>query len=226
MKFLIVLSSILLSVSWVTASDDDALKYVVTQECWLDVSIKDSNDSANVIKSGRIVVGLFGDIVPMTATNFAQLSKGIKRDKHVMSYKNSPIHRIVRDFVIQTGDFLNFDGTGSKSIYGDRFVDENFSLSHRSAGWVSMANYGKDTNGSQFFVTLVPARWLDGHHVVFGRVVSGMDIVRYVGELELYPKSSLSKKFAAIIASGCKDTPRYELSEDQLDSPGDIKTEL
>jgi len=207
------------------ASDDEALKYVVTQECWLDVAVKDSNESSNVIKQGRIVVGLFGDIVPMTATNFAQLSKGNKRDKQVMHYKNSPIHRIVRDFVIQTGDFINLDGTGSKSIYGDRFVDENFLLSHRSSGWVSMANYGKDTNGSQFFITLVPARWLDGHHVVFGRVVSGMDMVRFVGELEIYPKSSLSKKFASITASGCLETPRYELSEDQLDAPGDIKHE-
>jgi cyclophilin family peptidyl-prolyl cis-trans isomerase len=67
--------------------------------------------------------------------------------------------------------YLVFPG---KSIYGDKFIDENFFLSHRSPGWVSMANYGKDTNGSQWFITLVPARWLDGHHVAFGRVISGM----------------------------------------------------
>lgn len=113
----------------------------------------------------------------------------IIQDKY--SFKNTPIHRVVRDFVIQTGDFTNGDGTGGnsfyikaisndlfsllgKSIYGDKFIDENFILSHRSPGWVSMANYGKDTNGSQWFVTLVPARWLDGHHVAFGRVLSGM----------------------------------------------------
>jgi len=220
---IVIFSSSILSLT--AALDDEPVKYLVTQECWLDLAVKDSNDSTNVLKEGRVVIGLFGDIVPMTATNFAQLSKGMKRDRQVMSYKNSPIHRIVRDFVIQTGDFINYDGTGSKSIYGDRFVDENFILSHRSAGWVSMANYGKDTNGSQFFLTLVPARWLDGHHVVFGRVVHGMDMVRYIGELDLYPKSSLSKKYAYITGSGCRDTNRYELSEDQLDTPGDIKSE-
>ena len=113
-----------------------------------------------------------------------------------------PIHRIVRDFVIQTGDFTRGDGTGGrkrvyslstraprsfvptftgKSIYGDKFIDENFTLSHRSPGWVSMANHGPDTNGAQWFITLVPARWLDGHHVAFGRVISGM--VRRVAHL-------------------------------------------
>ena len=135
------------------------------------------------------------------------------------------MHRIVRDFIIQTGDFLHGDGTGSKSIYGDKFVDENYILSHRSAGWVSMANYGKDTNGSQFFITLVPARWLDGHHVVFGRVLTNMQLVRDIAEQEVFKGSTVPKKYIEIVDSGVKGTPKYELTEDQLDNPGDIKPE-
>jgi peptidyl-prolyl cis-trans isomerase B (cyclophilin B) len=121
---------------------------------------------------------------------------------------------------------LNGDGTGSKSIYGDKFVDENHILSHRSAGWVSMANYGRDTNGSQFFITLVPARWLDGHHVVFGRVIGGMSWIRELAELETFKGSTIPKKHVEIVDCGIRDTARYELSEDQLDTPGDIKSEL
>ena len=128
--------------------------------------------------------------------------------------------------MIQGGDILNGDGTGSKSIYGDKFIDENFILSHRSAGWVSMANYGQDTNGSQFFITLVPARWLDGHHVVFGRVLSGMDMIREIAELDTYKGSSLPKKFIQIVDSGLKEVNRYELTQDQIDSPGDIKYDI
>ena len=88
-----------------------------------------------------------------------------------------------------------------------------------------MANYGKDTNGSQFFVTLVPARWLDGHHVVFGRILSGMQYLRDISELETYKGSTLPKKHVEIADCGVKQITRYELSEDQLDSPGDIKSE-
>ena len=114
------------------------------------------------------------------------------------------------------------DGTGSQSVYGDKFIDENFTLSHRSAGWVSMANYGEDTNGSQFFITLVPSRWLDGHHVVFGRVLSGMNVVREIAEMKTHHGSSFPYKFIEIVASGIKIVDRYELNEDQIDTPGDI----
>lgn len=87
-----------------------------------------------------------------------------------------------------------------------------------------MANYGEDTNGSQFFITLVPARWLDTHHVVFGRVLSGMDFIREIGELETYKGTAIPKKYVEIIDCGTYDTNKFELSEDQLDNPGDIKT--
>lgn len=200
------------------------IKYEITSEAWLEVGYKTLHASDDTIKPlGRITIGLFGDICPMTTTNFAQLAKGFKRKSGKnLGYKGTPIHRVIRDFVVQGGDVLDGDGTGSQSIYGDKFVDENFDLSHRSAGWVSMANYGTDTNGSQFFITLVPARWLDGSHVVFGRVVSGMDIVREIGEFECYKGTSLPKKVIVITDSGITPVARYELSEDQLDTPGDI----
>ncbi|KAL8233008.1 hypothetical protein R6Q57_002786 [Mikania cordata] len=155
-------------------SDKDLTE--VTHKVYIDVEIAGK-------PAGRIVFGLFGKTVPKTAVLIFCLlpiitgEKGTGKSGKPLHFKASTFHRIIPSFMIQGGDFTLGDGRGGESIYGEKFNDENFKIKHTGPGLLSMANAGKNTNGSQFFITTVTTSWLDGRHVVFGKVLSGMDVV-------------------------------------------------
>lgn len=179
----------------------------ITHRVFLDVDMDNQ-------RLGRIVIGLFGTIVPKTAENFRALCTGEKGkgiNGKPLHYKKTPFHRIIPGFMIQGGDIVHGDGKGGESVYGGTFPDENFITKHSLAGVVSMVNNGPDSNGSQFFITTVKASWLDGEHVVFGKVIQGMDTV-YAIEGGAGTYSGKPRKKVIIADSG--EIPRSKWDED------------
>ncbi|XP_045775174.1 peptidyl-prolyl cis-trans isomerase, rhodopsin-specific isozyme-like isoform X1 [Maniola jurtina] len=184
----------------------------VTDQVFLDIHHQDK-------PLGRIVIGLFGDLAPKAVKNFKILAtKGIKGK----SYKGTRFNRIIKRFMIQGGDVVSDDGTGSISIYGPTFPDENLDTQHSSAGFVSMANKGKNTNGCQFIITTKGTPWLDGIHTVIGKVVEGQ---KFVHMMEQIPTDAddRPKENVFIFNSGVLPTEPFYISDNPNDLWGWIK---
>lgn len=200
MKLLALLFSCVTLLGAIALADDPT----ITQKVYFDVKHGEKD-------IGRIVMGLYGTVTPKTAENFYELTVS---QNPAMGYLNSVFHRVIPQFMIQGGDFTDGTGVGGKSIYGSSFEDESFEVKHDKPGRLSMANRGRNTNGSQFFITTVATPWLDGKHVVFGEVIDGMDVVHYI---ENVPRDRGDRPLetVTIAASGEVETVPLDKAEAQ-----------
>lgn len=188
MKLAFIVALIVAMVAFATST-------AITQKVFFDVE-------ADGQPLGRIVMGLYNDVVPRTAANFYHLCVGDKTDESgkALHYKGSPFHRVIPGFMLQGGDITSGNGMGGSSIYGATMADENFTVKHDKPMLLSMANRGPNTGSSQFFITLAPTAWLDGKHVVFGEVLEGKDVALAVEALG--SRSGSTSKKIVIANSG------------------------
>ncbi|CAH0404827.1 unnamed protein product [Chilo suppressalis] len=201
LKFLFV------SIVFINICDVDARQFRVTDQVYFDIESEDKS-------LGRIVIGLFGDLAPKAVENFKVLAtKGIQGK----SYKGTSFNRIIKRFMVQGGDVVSDDGLGSISIYGETFPDENLDTEHSVAGFVSMANKGKNTNGCQFIITTTGTPWLDNLHTVIGKVIDGQNIVHLVEHTPTDVEDRPTKR-VYISDSGIISTPQpFYISDDPYD---------
>lgn len=162
---------------------------LVTKKVFLDITIDGKT-------AGRMVIGLFGEVTPLTAQNFYELCT----HENGFGYKGSKFHRVINDFMAQGGDITNGNGTGGRSIYGNSFADENFEVGHNGPGWLSMANAGPNTNSSQFFITFIATPFLNGRHTVFGKVLEGMELL---GQMEAVETNRMDCPVMDIVIADC-----------------------
>ncbi|XP_058819860.1 peptidyl-prolyl cis-trans isomerase, rhodopsin-specific isozyme [Topomyia yanbarensis] len=184
-----------------------AATFRVTSQVFMDVSIDGK-------ERGRMIIGLFGEEAPRTVANFREICiNGIDG----ISYKGSRFHRVIQKFIIQGGDIVSGDGHGSISIYGKYFDDENLNINHTGSGFVAMANRGPNTNGCQFYITTLPAPWLNGKHTIFGKVLDGQGIVH---KIEQQKTDTDDYPLPTIIIDDCGDEPMgdsFTISDDPYD---------
>jgi len=197
LALLAVISLSILARNEVPSNSFSANVATVTDTVEMEIEIE------GVVQHEKLVIGLFGKDVPKTANNFKRICKGdfVDDEGRRLTYAGSPFHRIIPQFLVQSGDVTKKDGTGNPSIYGGTFKDENFIVKHE-IGCVSMAHRGKDTNGSQFFIPTADVSWLNGKHVVFGRVLKGMSVVHgieKVGSNNGKPKGSAIIKSCTVL---------------------------